>query len=99
MENFSNYTNQEKKIDQYLGTNNLRPGPPRKLIYKVDSSSSDKYSFPKEKMYTANSEINYNNSENNSRKVNSNKNEKSQKNKVNYFSFTREICKDINWDE
>ena len=26
------YTQLDEKIDKYLGTNNLRPGPPRKLI-------------------------------------------------------------------
>jgi hypothetical protein len=30
----SNYTQLDEKIDKYLGTNNLRPGPPKRLINK-----------------------------------------------------------------
>ncbi len=28
------YTEKDKQIDKYLGTNNLRPGPPKRLINK-----------------------------------------------------------------
>ena len=31
----SNYTPTDKKIDAYLGTRNLRPGPPARLINKI----------------------------------------------------------------
>jgi hypothetical protein len=27
-----NYSKQDENIDKYLGTHNLRPGPPRKLV-------------------------------------------------------------------
>ena len=30
----SNYTKLEEKIDKYLGTENLRPGPPKRIINK-----------------------------------------------------------------
>lgn len=30
-ENITNYTKLDEKIDKYLGTTNLRPGPPRRL--------------------------------------------------------------------
>jgi hypothetical protein len=29
-----NYTKLDEKIDKYIGTNNLRPGPPKRLINK-----------------------------------------------------------------
>ena len=29
-----NYTKLDEKIDNYIGTNNLRPGPPKRLINK-----------------------------------------------------------------
>lgn len=30
----TNYTKLDENIDKYLGTNNLRPGPPKRLINK-----------------------------------------------------------------
>jgi hypothetical protein len=80
MDNNGKYNVQEKKMDQYLGTNNLRPGPPRKLIYKMENIELEK------KGVQANSQSN---------NVASEKDKK----KVNYFSYSREIKKDINWDE
>jgi hypothetical protein len=34
--NLTSYTKQDKELDKYLGTNNLRPGPPRRLNNKKD---------------------------------------------------------------
>ena len=32
------YTKLDEKIDKYLGTSNLRPGPPRRLINKFNTN-------------------------------------------------------------
>ena len=84
MENKAKYTIQEKRIDQYLGTNNLRPGPPRKLIYKMENIEMEK---------------NVQNNGNNGTNSGNNKLSEKDKKKVNYFAYSREIKKDINWDE
>jgi hypothetical protein len=32
------YSKLDEKIDKYLGTSNLRPGPPRRLINKLNTN-------------------------------------------------------------
>jgi hypothetical protein len=36
-----NYTKLDEKIDKYLGTNNLRPGPPQRLVNQVISNKNN----------------------------------------------------------
>ena len=38
----SGYTKQDEKIDKYLGTNNLRPGPPKRAINKKIMGDKEK---------------------------------------------------------
>jgi len=79
MEFAAKYTQQEKRLDQYLGTNNLRPGPPRKLIHKMNEIQIDK------KHHSKNDPSNQTS-------------EKASKN-ISFFSYSREIKKDIKWEE
>ena len=85
MEINGKYNAQEKKLDQYLGTNNLRPGPPRKLIYKMENFELDKQ-------------------DKNMRPGTQSTKDKIPekeipKKKMNYFSYSREMKKNIAWDE
>jgi hypothetical protein len=45
----SNYTKLDENIDKYLGTYNLRPGPPRRLVnhYLGNNKGSDNIKFNK----------------------------------------------------
>ena len=45
-----NYTDRDKNIDKYLGTTNLRPGPPRRVINKKnESEEKEKMKIKEEK--------------------------------------------------
>lgn len=79
MEIVGKYTQQEKRLDNYLGTNNLRPGPPRKLIHRMNEIEIDK-------------------KHNTKKDINIQTSEKAKKN-INFFSYSREIKKDIKWEE
>jgi hypothetical protein len=67
---YLNYNKTDEKIDKYLGTNNLRPGPPRKLVNKrvlgIDSQDlgmkSEKEVYKDKIEYDQIKKINYNSS-------------------------------------
>ncbi len=44
MTNYSNhvYNNLDQKIDEYLGTSNLRPGPARRLVNDIKETKDKK---------------------------------------------------------
>ena len=44
MTNYNNhvYNKEDREIDKYLGTSNLRPGPPRRLINEIKETSDKK---------------------------------------------------------
>jgi len=44
MTNYYNhiYNDVDREVDKYLGTNNLRPGPPRRLINEIKESKDKK---------------------------------------------------------
>ena len=60
------YTKLDKKIDEYLKTNNLRPGPPARLVNRI---------------------------------IGVNQNSAPIAQKINYFSFSITVEKNIPWDD
>ena len=43
MTNYNHIYNElDKEVDQYLGTSNLRPGPPRRLINEIKETKDKK---------------------------------------------------------
>ena len=63
----SRYTILDKKIDKYLGTRNLRPGPPARLVNRIMDGKDNT--------------------------------ESSMSHRINYFSFSLPIVRNIQWNE
>ncbi len=52
------YSKLDEKIDNYLGTTNLRPGPPKRLVNKLMNDEEKQNKFKKIEIHKKN-KINY----------------------------------------